>query len=404
MRRVVAITILFQIALFAVRPMVAYRALDLGADPFELGVATGAFSVLSLFVAIPAGRWVDRRGEGEAIVCGAALMTAVTLALAAVGSLAALIACQALLGSAHVINVIGIQALLADRASTRQRDRRFATFTTAASFGQLVGPAGAGLLASYVGGVDAASRGAVAVFLAAVALSLAATLLALPLLRGSRSRPGGAAASGSLARGLVGVIRVPSMPQAIVVGVTVMTTVEILTMYLPAYGEATGLSVREVSFLLATRAAASLASRFLMTRLIRAIGHRWLLIGSTVVPAVTLCFWPLIDGFGVLLVFMIVIGFGLGLGQPITLAWVAGRVSAESRGAAFGLRLTANRFGQMCIPLAVGAVAGSAGIASVFFSMAALLGISSAAAGWASFGDVEPAGAELDDPEYPRTG
>jgi MFS family permease len=186
------------------------------------------------------------------------------------------------------------------------------------------------------------------------------------------------------------------MPHAILVSVTVMTTVEILTMYLPAYGEAHGLSVQQVSFLLATRAAASLASRFLMTWLIREVGHRWLLIASTVIPAVLLCCWPLIDDVGVLFASMIVIGFGLGLGQPITLTWVAGRVPAAARGAAFGLRLSANRFGQMTIPLAVGAVAGSVGISSIFFSMAALLGVSSAAAGRASFGDVDLPDGELE--------
>lgn len=398
MTRVVAVTILFQTTLFALRPMVSYRALDLGADPLELGAVTGAFSLLSLFVAIPAGRWVDRRGEAVAIVSGAAMMAAVSLALALAGSIAALFACQAVLGSAHVINVVGIQALLANRATTQERDRRFAMFTTAASFGQLLGPAGAGVLASFVGGAQAASRGSIAVFIAGIGLSLVATALALPLLRTSRPAVRSSAPSGPLSHGLLGVLRLPSMPQAILVSVTVMTTVEILTMYLPAFGEAHGLSVQQVSFLLATRAAASLVSRFLMTWLIRELGHRWLLIWSTVIPAVLLCFWPLIDDVGVLFATMVVIGFGLGLGQPITLTWVAGRVPAEARGAALGLRLSANRFGQMSIPLAVGAVAGSVGISSIFFSMAALLGVSSAAAGRASFGDVEPVPPDVDAP------
>jgi predicted MFS family arabinose efflux permease len=104
----------------------------------------------------------------------------------------------------------------------------------------------------------------------------------------------------------------------------------------------------------------------------------------------------LIDDLGVLFASMVVIGFGLGLGQPITLTWVAGRVPAAARGAALGLRLSANRLGQMTIPLGVGAVAGTVGISSIFFSMAALLGVSSAAARWASFGDGEPGGAAVE--------
>jgi MFS family permease len=392
MTRIVAFTILFQTTLFGLRPMVSYRALDLGADPFELGVVTGGFSLLSLLVAIPTGRWVDRHGEAGAIVFGAGLMAVVSAGLAVAGSIPALFVCQAFLGSGHVVNVVGIQALLARRAANQeQRDRRFAKFTIAASFGQLVGPAAAGLLASQVGGAEAAARGAVAVFVAGIALSAFATALALPLLRGSRPaaqdvpRP-------AMGRGLVRVVRLPSMPHAILVGVTVMTTTEILTMYLPAFGEANGLSVQEVSLLLSTRAAASLVSRLVMTRLVRELGHGRLLVLCTVVPALLLGAWPALGGLGAYFAAMALIGFGLGLCQPLTLTWVAGRVPPESRGMALGLRLTANRFGQMSIPLAAGAVAGAAGISSIFLSMAGLLAVSSLAAGRAEFEEYAPAG------------
>ena len=52
---IVIVTTLAQASVFAVRPMVSYRALELGAGPFELGVVGGAFSLLSLFFGVPAG-------------------------------------------------------------------------------------------------------------------------------------------------------------------------------------------------------------------------------------------------------------------------------------------------------------------------------------------------------------
>jgi MFS family permease len=147
---VAVVTALAQTAVWAVRPMVSYRALDLGATPFDLGVVGGAFSVLSLFFAVPAGRWVDRRGEVTAIAAGAAMVAATCAALVPARSLAALIVCHAVLGVASIVNVVGLQAIVANRATVAQRDRRFATFTMAVSFGQLLGPAVAGLIATKV--------------------------------------------------------------------------------------------------------------------------------------------------------------------------------------------------------------------------------------------------------------
>jgi MFS family permease len=341
--------------------------------------------MLSLFFAIPVGRWIDRHSEGPAIVGGAALVAVACGAAAMSSCLPALAVCQALLGIGVVVNVVGLQALLAGDATEQQRDSRFATFTVAVSFGQLLGPAGAGTLASYVGGGDAAGRGATAVFVAGLVCSVAGTALALPLM-GKPPRPGGADdAQPAHRRRLTAILLTPSMPQAMLVSVTVLTAVDILTTYLPAFGQAHGLSVAEVSFLLSVRAAASLASRLLMTRLIGWFGRRSLLIASTVIPAVLLCSWPIFNSRPLLLASVVVIGFGLGIGQPMTMTWVANRAPADSQGIAMGLRLTANRLGQMVVPVAVGAIAGAAGIGSIFVSMAALLGASAVAARRASF-------------------
>ncbi|MDF5752471.1 hypothetical protein [Spongiactinospora sp. TRM90649] len=49
-----------------------------------------------------------------------------------------------------------------------------------------------------------------------------------------------------------------------------------------------------------------------------------------------------------------VMGFVLGLGQPLTLSWVAGRARPGERGTALALRLTGNRLGQVVLPAAAG--------------------------------------------------
>jgi MFS family permease len=178
---------------------------------------------------------------------------------------------------------------------------------------------------------------------------------------------------------------IPGMPQAMLVSVTVLSAVDVLTTYLPAIGEAQGLSVASVSLLLSARAGASFLSRLLMPWLIARGGRRRVLIFSTLVPALLLCLWPWIDNLAAMFVLVVVIGFGLGIGQPMTMVWVANRAPDESRGIALGMRLTVNRLGQISVPLAVGAIAGMAGLGSVFVSMAALLGASTIAVRGADF-------------------
>jgi MFS family permease len=382
--RVVALTILFQTAVYAVRPMVSYRALDLGASAFELGLVTGGFALLSLLAAVPIGRRVDHRGAPGMIVAGGVLLAVACLLSVFSSTLVLLTVSQTLLGTAQVMSVVGCQTLVANLNGTR-RDSAFAWFTTAAAVGQLAGPAGAGLLATSVGGPAVGSAGVGAVFVAASGLAVVAAFAALPLLGMRAAGRGREALPKRLLPSSIAILRIRSVPESVLVGLTVLTATEILIAYLPAYGQAHGLSVGEVSLLLSIRGAASLASRAAMPWLIAAYGRKTLLILSTATPAAMLLMCPLFTQVAVLGGFMVIIGLGLGLGQPITLSWLASVVPPEDRGTAIGLRLSANRLGQLLVPVGAGAVAGSLGIASIFGTMACLLALSSAAAGRATF-------------------
>ena len=188
------------------------------------------------------------------------------------------------------------------------------------------------------------------------------------------------------------------MTRAMLVSVTVVTATDVFTTYMPAVGEALGFSVGSVTLLLALRGGASFLSRMVLPWLIDRLGRRRLLILSTVIPAVLLFPLPWLHNVVAMAVLVTVIGFGLGIGQPMTMVWVANRSPEASRGIALGIRLAANRLGQITVPLAVGAVAGLAGIGSIFVSMAALLGVSVAAIRGADFEENGGPDPPVDDP------
>jgi MFS family permease len=379
--RLLLISIAFQASVYAIRPMVSYRALELGAGPVMIGVIASSYAALSLVAAVPVGRWVDRWGEARFMSAGLGLLAVTSLWLLWIDTLWLLTVTQAVMGLGHIMILLGSQTLVANASRGPRRDADFAMLVVVQSLGQLIGPAAAGFLAgSAMGAGDQAStgQGARLVFAAAGAAAVLATATALTL----QWRPAGSGADHGQDK--VGqtmpvlpavrrVLEVRGMWVAMLASLTVLTTVDIMAAYLPLYGEANGLSVEFVGLLLAARAGASIASRTLMPRLIRLVGRRRLLALSMMVPAAALAPLPAVESHGLLVAGMLVIGFGLGLGQPMTLSWVAARAGADVRGTAIGVRLTGNRLGQVVLPSAVGIVAGAAGVSAIFPVLAALL-------------------------------
>ncbi|NUP65456.1 MAG: MFS transporter, partial [Nonomuraea sp.] len=136
-----------QAATFAARPMVSYRAIEIGAGNLGIGLITAGFSVLPLLAAVSAGRWVDASGERGPALLGAALITGSALLLAVARSLWALVLLNALFGLGHLLSVVAQQAVIANRVGAGGHDRAYARFTVFTSFGQLVGPSAAALVA-----------------------------------------------------------------------------------------------------------------------------------------------------------------------------------------------------------------------------------------------------------------
>jgi len=363
----------------AIRPTVTYHALSLGANAIDVGLVQSAFSVLPVFTAVFMGRRIDRAGEGQFMVGSLACLGLGALLAAVSGSLLVLAAAQALMGFGAITMLIAGQAMVANRGSREGRDRRYATYTTVMAVGQLLGP----ILAAAV--LATATRGAgESVVLAGTAVALGlATAVAVGFPRGP-SRPSTPAAARDPGPNLLGsaglVLRRPGMPAAMFVGVVVISTVDVLAAYLPLYGESAGLSVALVGALLSIRAGATLVSRLFMVRLIAWLGRRRLLALSLGVSTVGLGLIPFTTSPPILVVLMVLGGFALGMGQPMTIAWVANRSTRRDRATALGVRLTANRAALLVVPTAMGVIAGAAGIGAIFWAVAALLGTGAAVA------------------------
>jgi MFS family permease len=371
--QITAISVLNVSAIYAIRPMVSYRALQLGAGPVEIGLVASSYALLSLLTAVFVGRWVDRFGAGRFLMIGATLCALSALGAIFIESIAVLAVGQALLGLGQIMNLVAAQTTIANGTTRAQRDERFGWYGVAASSGQLIGPGAAGIIAGQSissaggGGFDPAP-----VFGFAAALAFAAACQGAYLWY--RAPAGSAGASGSAPIGHLSAARQvlsrPSIKQAMLASVAVILTNDMLVAYLPVFGEEANLPVELVGGLLAVRAAGSMASRLFMGRLIQALGRGHVLLGSMALAGVGMAILPFLRDPVILIGLMLVTGVGMGIGQPMTIAWVANSVTRDLRGTALAVRLTGNRLAQLLIPSVMGALAGATSVAAIFWVLA----------------------------------
>ncbi|KAA6224391.1 MFS transporter [Streptomyces albofaciens JCM 4342] len=376
-----------QSAVSMARPAVSYRALALGADERAIGVITAVYALLPLLVAVPLGRRTDHGRCAPLLVLGVALITGGCALSGVAGSLPAMAAWSGVMGLGHLCFVIGAQSIVARRSAPDERDRNFGHFTIGASLGQLIGPAAAGLVVSGRDGATASTSTTallVAGGLAAVSYGSLWRLEHRAATPGA-ARPARDRTEASPPASVRAILRTRGVAAGIFMSLAVLSATDILTAYLPVIGEDRGIAPTTVGVLLSLRAAATIACRLVMTPMIRLLGRTALMAGSCALAGLLCAALALPAPVWALASMLTVLGFCLGVGQPLSMTTVVQAAPEAARSTALALRLTGNRLGQVAAPATAGLLAGLAGTAAPFAMLAVLLLASAATA-------VRPAG------------
>ncbi|MFL5954432.1 MAG: MFS transporter [Gaiellaceae bacterium] len=357
-----------QAAQYLARPMTSYRLLALGAGPRQVGYVAAAFAVVPVFLAIPLGRFADRRRSEALLVAGSVLLALACVGLAFGTTVWSLTAASVVLGLGHLALMLGVQNAIALESHAEQHDPRFGLFTAVVSLGQLVGP----LLGGAIVSSGALRTSTTHALLAAAGLGAVGVACAF-----AAGRPAGVVEPLEVSRGTVRrLLGTPGVPAGIFASVAVLSCVDVFTAYLPVLGQKEGIAPGAVGALLALRAAASIVSRLGITTIVRHVGRTRLIALSAVISAVAIVGIGATGDFVAIAVLTAVAGFTLGFGQPLTMTMVVQLVPAQARATALGLRLTGNRIGQAATPAAAGAIAGSSGVSAVFWLLGGILAAS----------------------------
>ena len=358
-------TLMIQGGIYVVRPIISYKALELGADSTLVGIIGAMFALAPLIFAIRIGRSVDKGKAGYALLVGSVILTLTTIALLFIDSIPLLMIAMPMLGIGHLLCMVGGQTTIANRSQSVQYERNFGLFTFYASLGHAFGP----LIGGWLADSGEVRVNANAAFLFALALFVLAIVSVLKLSTRKENQPvAEKSASEVTARE---VLAVPTFKSAIFVASATTSVVDVVLIFLPLLGRELGISVADIGLLLAVRSVASMGVRVILGQITRMLGLKRILVWGAFVTLVCMVALALVHDFWSIAVIMVISGFAMGIGQPATMAWVSRISNADSRGLAIAIRLTANRFGQVAMPAIAGLIAGG-GISAVFYMLAAL--------------------------------
>ena len=72
---------LTQAAIYVLRPMITYRAIELDASTFQIGIVAALYALFPVLLALQFGSLVGKIGEGKFIIAGTISMAATAVAL-----------------------------------------------------------------------------------------------------------------------------------------------------------------------------------------------------------------------------------------------------------------------------------------------------------------------------------
>lgn len=378
MTRELARLILAQICLHAcmagtrlAAPLLALRE---GYSPAAVGVLLALFALTQVFLALPAGRYADRHGLRRPM--GYSVLAAVAGAGAAVAFPVFPVLCLAALltGGATGAAVISLQRHVGRAAAgVLQLRQVFSWLSIGPAISNFIGPFSAGLLIDHAGQAPGGLGGYRAAFLLMAVLPIASWFL----VRKTRELPPLIATHQGKRPKAWDLLREPMFRRLMLVNWFLSSCWDVHTFVVPVLGFERGLSASVIGSILGAFAVAAAVIRMLMP-LVAAHLREWrVLAASMLATAVLFGVYPLMRSALGMGICSVLLGFSLGMVQPMVMSMLH-QITPEARhGEALGLRLMAINASSVLMPMLFGSAGALVGIAGVFWVTGAMVGAGS---------------------------
>jgi MFS family permease len=344
-------------------PLMALRE---GYSPLAVGFLLALFALAPVILALPAGRYADRRGLRKPVwiaiwtaTVGAAL--AVAFPLYPVLCLTALFS-----GAASGLAMIALQRHVGRLAhNATELKQVFSWMAIGPSISNFLGPFAAGLL------IDAS--GFRAAYLLLALLPALAWLWVRKTAEFEPVAPELRNASGSSWN----LLRDAAFRRLMMINWALSSCWDVHTFLVPVLGHERGLSATAIGSILGAFALAATAIRLVMPWLASRLSERVVIGSAMVATAVLFATYPLAHMAWAMMGLSILLGVALGSVQPMIMSTLHQITPKHRHGEALGLRAMAINGSSVLMPLLFGSAGLVVGASGVFWTVGAAVGLTS---------------------------
>jgi len=345
------------------RLLLSLYALELGANAFTVGVLLAVYALMTAACGWPFGKWSDRVGCRKPMIVASCMSAAGFCIPFFCPTLPALFVAALVNGMAYCMYHVAQLHATGLLSTPKTRSKNLANLSLMFSVTNFAGPLLAGFSIEHAGHARACLVFAACSLLSPVILQYGAKLL--PLGTGHASQAGGS---------LKELLHDPRLLKILLIGSLVFAAIDVFQYYIPLYAHALGLSASTVGMLMACFPAAAFTSRVCLNWFLVRLPVEAVLRWSFLLVTLAFAMFPFFLNAYALATLAFLYGFGLNVGQPLTLILAYDNASKERAGEVVGIRESVNQVTRVIAPVVFGAIGSVTGMLPVFCIGAGMLG------------------------------
>ncbi|GLY80653.1 MFS transporter [Actinoallomurus iriomotensis] len=349
-------TLIFEIGMGALIPMIALSGRGLGASVGMAGLVLALLGVGQILGDVPAGALAARVGDRRAMLIAAGVAIVTLLGCALADTLWQLAVGVAATGATNAVFILARQAYLTEVVPERLRARALSTLGGMTRVGAFAGP--------FIGAAVVHGRPVRDIYWLALACAIAAGLVVLlvPDVAGPATAHGPRRDPVSVRSVVVRHRRVfLTLGLAVLLVASVRATRQTV---LPLWADHLGLSPSTTSVVFGLAGLVDTMTFYPSGKVMDSAGRLWIAIPSMLVLGATQAVLPLTHGLVTLAVVAMLMGFGNGIGSGLLMTLGADVAPPRTRSQFLGVWRLCSDSGTAAGPLVVSAAAGLGSLAA----------------------------------------
>lgn len=364
--RLIAAQICLHACMTGFRMAAPLMALREGHSPLAVGMLLALFALAPVFMALPAGRYADRRGLKKPVAMAVGIASA-GAAVSVVFPVFGVLCLTALTcGAATGLAMIALQRHVGRLANNATELKQVFSWMA-------IGPSISNFLGPFAAGVMIDSFGFRAAFLLLALLPSLAWIWVRHTVEHEPVAPELRQSSGSSWN----LLKDAGFRKLMLINWMLSSCWDVHTFLVPVLGHERGLSATVIGSILGAFALAATAIRVLMPWL--AARLRESVVIGTAMGATALLFavYPLVQTAWAMAALSILLGLALGSVQPMIMSTLHQMTPHHRHGEALGLRAMAINGSSVVMPLLFGSVGALVGVGAVFWMVGTVVGAGS---------------------------